>query len=317
MGFPKKRVNPTIKNRINRRLLRMCSKRAIKIVSKLPEPWKNKPTGRKPHDSKVVVVMCVLKILLRRTYDEIDELADDPRLKKILGKDKLPGHSVVHRGMKKLSMQYIRMMNEEIVREFKKEIVEIIVDSSGFRLINSSSWYDIRIKRENLRKDNDKLHAVCCARTGMILNFRITDWKKHDSPIFRQLIKDLRRIERAIGDSSYLSMKNCKLVVKRSSFFYFYPKSNSTARARHPKPWKEMIRSFFEEKEYWLSIYHIRSFIEGIFSSLKRCFGSTIRAVKKRMQKKELALKVISYNLKQSLYNIAAELWGLDLWVTP
>lgn len=317
MGVAKKRINPTIKNRVNRRLMRMASRKAKKIVEKLPEPWENKLTGRPPHESKVVVTMCVLKILLRKSYDEMDELADDPRLKKILDKDKLPGHSVVHRGMKKLSMQYIRLMNKEIAKAFETEIIEVIVDSSGFRLINSSSWYDIRIKRKNERKDNDKLHIICCARTGIILDFRITNWKRHDSPIFKQLIRDLRAIEKAIGDCAYLSINNCKLVIKKGGIPYFYIKRNSTARARHPKPWKEMIRSFFENKEEWLSIYHIRSIIEGIFSSLKKCFGSTVKAVKKRMQKKELALKVVSYNIKQALYNIAARLWDLDLWVAP
>lgn len=73
-----------------------------------------------------------------------------------------------------------------------------------------------------------------------------------------------------------------------------------------------MVRSFLENREIWLGVYHLRSLIEGIFSSLKR---STVRAVKRRMQKKELALKVVSYNIKQALYNTAAELWVLNLWV--
>jgi transposase len=315
VGIAKKRMNPTIKNRVNRRLLRMCSRKAKKIVDKLPEPWETKALGRPPHEPKIVVTMCVLKILLRKNYDEMDELADDPRLKDILGKEKLPGHSVVHRGMKKLSMEYIRLMSEEIARAFEKEIVEIIVDSTGFRLINSSSWYDIRIGRENQRKDNDKLHIICCARTGIILDFRITDWKRHDSPLLKQLIMDLRRVEKVVGDSAYLSINNCNLVVNKGGLPYFYIKSNTTARARHPKPWKEMVRSFFENRELWLSIYHIRSIIEGVFSSLKKCFGSTIKAVKRRMQQKELALKVLAYNIKQALYVECSELWGLNLWV--
>jgi transposase len=74
-----------------------------------------------------------------------------------------------------------------------------------------------------------------------------------------------------------------------------------------------MVRSFFEKMEQWLSVYHIRSFVEAVFSSLKICFGSTIRAVKNRMQKKELALKVVAYNIKQALYNIASRMWGLNL----
>jgi hypothetical protein len=34
-----------------------------------------------------------------------------------------------------------------------------------------------------------------------------------------------------------------------------------------------MVRSFFEKMEQWLSVYNIRSFVEAIFSSLKRYFG--------------------------------------------
>jgi hypothetical protein len=263
MGKPKKRLNPKVKNRVNRRILRMASKKVKKIVSKLPEPWNRNTIGRPSHEPKMVVAMCILKVLLCKTYDSVDELADDPRIQSILGTTRLPGHSVVHRGMLRLSMEYLRMINRELAAEFEMELVEIIVDSTGFRLMNSSSWYDMRIKRRNRRKDNIKLHIVCCARTGIVLYYKITKWYRNDSAVFKQLIKELKRFDKAVGDAGYISVENCDIVAKKGGKPYFMLKKSVGMRVRDEGAgaWNDMVLEFRTNNKEWLDVYHIRSYV--------------------------------------------------------
>jgi hypothetical protein len=151
---------------------------------------------------------------------------------------------------------------------------EVIVDSTGLRLVNSSSWYDIRIGRKNKRKDNIKLHVLYCGMAGLILDFRITDWKRYDSPVFRQLIRDLRIIEKANRRFSLFVNKELQACLSRKrDFLTSILKVIALQGQGIQKAWKQMVRSFFEKMEQWLSVYNIRSFVEAIFSSLKRCFG--------------------------------------------
>ncbi len=96
---------------------------------------------------------------------------------------------------------------------------------------------------------------------------------------------------------------------------FFLPKKNTTARARYKRPWKRMVRWFFNNPEQWLSIYHIRSVVESLFSSINKRLRSFLKSVKKEAQRKELALKVIGYNTRQVLYLELGKYLHLFLWV--
>ena len=52
--------------------------------------------------------------------------------------------------------------------------------------------------------------------------------------------------------------------------------------------------------------YHIRSMVEAVFSSIKRCFGPDIKSIKGWLKRRELAIKVLAYNIKRVLY--------IDFW---
>ncbi|MGF3554395.1 MAG: hypothetical protein ACQXXF_03835, partial [Thermoplasmatota archaeon] len=69
----------------------------------MPSPWKTKTKGRKGHDPKAVAVGCILKTGLNKTYDGIEAHMKDSETIKQHYK-KIPGHSVIQRGMKKLSI---------------------------------------------------------------------------------------------------------------------------------------------------------------------------------------------------------------------
>jgi len=56
------------------------------------------------------------------------------------------------------------------------------------------------------------------------------------------------------------------------------------------------MREIFDYGEYLK-----RNKIEGIFSALKRKYGSTLSTKKVRTQEKELTLKIIIYNLEKKI----------------
>ena len=316
MGKPRKRVNPKVTTRVNRDYKRLYLKKLVKVVGQLPAPWGRSPSGRPPHDAKVVATVCAYMDAFGHTYESIEaELKAMPCLKSVLGVEKLPGHSVIHRGKQKLSMKYIRTVNKKVTARLRRKGMVLVVDSTGFRVKTGSTWYDIRIKRENKRRDHDKLHLVIEIRRGSILDFRITSPYKHDSPRLRALLSDIDEVLRVIGDSGYLSRKNCDIVVEKGGKPFFALKENTISRAKGSRPWKEVVYFAREKGELWKAIYHMRSYVEAVIGALKKRFGSGLRAIKIRMRRKQLALRVLAYNIKQALYDEVAKTLGVPYWI--
>jgi transposase len=313
MGCAKKRINPKIVNHVNRNFNKLYTKQVIKAVQQLPPPWKPCKVGRNGHDPKKVATGCILKVGFNQTYDGIEAYLKESETFKTFFND-LPGHSVIHRGMKKLSIKYIRKVMNRVTRFLRRKGMNIAVDSTGFRTGNSSIWYDIRIKRKNKRKDCIKLHISIDVDTGIIHWFIMTSSRRHDSPEFKNLIKHLPELGNVLGDKGYSSRKNCQIVADKDGKPYLHFKDNATNKAKGKSAWIISIREYKNNTEEWLSTYHLRSIVESVFSSIKKRWGSFLRSLKKWMQKKELSLKVLSYNIKQVLMVQYAKECKIPLW---
>ena len=301
-------------------------KEIVKSVEDVGPCWSYKNKRGNPHHPVVVITCCVIKIFACKTYDSIESYLKRDKylpklLKKYLGKRKFPGHSVIDRGMEKLSQTYIKKLNKRIIIRFRRKRMIILVDSTGFSLSTSSKYFDIRIKRDNRKSENVKLNILVCANTGIIPAFTITNWKGKgtgDGTQFRILLKMINRVLLAIGDGAYLSRENCNAISKKKGRAIFHISEKEakkiTAKPLGSPEWKRMVKFFKENPEAYEALYHIRSFIESVNSSIKKRWGSFVKSRKKRMQKKELALKVLCYNVKQVLYNKRAKELGINLW---
>jgi len=313
MGSAKKRIDPKILNHVNRNFNQRYTKSVIKAVKQLPPPWKLNNKGRRGHNPYEVAAGCILKVGFNQTYDGIEAYLKESETFKIYFDD-LPGHSVIHRGMTRLSIKYIRKVMNRVTRFLRRKGMNIAVDSSGFRTVNSSIWYDIRIKRRSKRKDCIKLHISVDVDTGIIHWFTMTPSKRHDSPEFKNLIKHLPELGNVLGDKAYSSRNNCQIVADKDGKPYLHFKDNATNNAKSKPAWIISIREYKNNTEEWLSTYHLRSIVESVFSSIKKRWGSFLRSRKKWMQKKELSLKVLSYNVKQVLLVQYARECKISLW---
>jgi len=76
---------------------------------------------------------------------------------------------------------------------------------------------------------------------------------------------------------------NCQLVADKNGKPYMYFKGNATNKAKGKPAWIISIREFKKDKESWLEVYHLRSIVESVFSSIKKRWGSFLLCRKKRM----------------------------------
>jgi hypothetical protein len=316
MGKPKRRANPKVVSRVDKNLEELTAKEAKKFVRKLSPPWEENKRGRRPtHDSRTVFILCLLMVSLNLTYDKMESEIRKGHLQRILEVKTLPGHSVLNRGMLRLNQKYVRKFNKLLVRKFLKKGVTIIVDSTGIRLKTSSSWYDIRIGRKNKRKDNAKFHIAIEISRNTIVGYKITSWKRSDSVQLKFLLTNVDEVLRVLADAGYLSRENCNVVAKKNGKPYFRIQERTTAKAKGSASWKKMVNFAQKRKELYDQILGLRSVIESIMSAIKRRYGNSVRAIKRKTRNISIALRVLAFNIKQTLYDKTAKRLGLPFWV--
>jgi len=104
-------------------------------------------------------------------------------------------------------------------------------------------------------------------------------------------------VEAVAADSAYLSRRNCDIVEALGAKPFIKLKCNVKGKSHGSFAWRRMVHDFRRNPEEWKRVYHFRSSAESAFSALKRKFGYRLSAIRKDLQRKELMVKVIVYNL--------------------
>ena len=159
-------------------------------------------------------------------------------------------------------------------------------------------WLNVRHGRKKRRKDFLKLHFIVDCDSLLILSFKVTPPFKADSKQVEELLKFIGSLGRLCADKAYLSRKICNLIAKHGGRPYISVKKNVTKiRSQGSKAWREMLVMYRRSKKLYKKRYHRRSLAETAVSTVKRRFDYTLYSKKRRGQKNELRLKVITYNL--------------------
>jgi transposase len=158
-------------------------------------------------------------------------------------------------------------------------------------------WLSVRHGRRKRRKDFLKLHFIVDC-SSLILSFKVTPPFKADSKQVEELLKFVRDLGRLCADKAYLSRKICHLIDKHGGRPYISVKRNvRKIRSKGSKAWREMLVMYRRSKKLYKKRYHRRSLAETAVSTVKRRFDHTLYSKKRRAQKNELRLKVLTYNL--------------------
>jgi len=152
-----------------------------------------------------------------------------------------------------------------------------------------------------------KLHAAIEMKHRAIVSFNFTRTNVHEITQLEKLLEPLYDLGDVYADSGYLSVNNCWVIVMKGGTPFIRPKKTTTGKSKHDNPFSEMIDRYKQNKEKWMKKYHQRSNIEAVFSSLKRRFGGFVTSIKRCLQQKEIALKIIIYNLMVLVRKIVEE----------
>lgn len=236
MGEPRMRLNPKVESRVNRILLNQAMELLLSVILCLPARTTNK-RGTAPYDYRDILTLCILRILLKKTYTDYEiEMRSDPRICQAFGMKILPGKSTIQRGMEMMSMNLLWQINLLMLKDIVRTKLNILIDSSGIRIFARSIWFCLRIKREISKRECDKVHLAVDADLLLVLNWRITNGKRNDSPFFVVLLEPFRLLGNVMADKGYLSRKNFQFVSdRRGQAFIPFKKGKKKGSTDSPK----------------------------------------------------------------------------------
>ena len=314
MGKPNIRLNPQIDSIRNRVLLERGTLFLLSIALLLPESPKKSGKGRKPYDYRIVLVLCILRILLRKKYADYEtEMRFDKRLMEMLKLDRLPCKSTINNYALMFTLSFLSNFNKKLIEAWVKKPIDLLLDSSGIRLVGRSIWFCIRTKKKILKKDCDKIHLAVSLCSLLIANFKISNIKRNDSPFLKKLLKPFRFLGLLITDKGYSGKKNAEYVAKKKGAFFSPFKSNVDGKGL--SYWSNLFKLWKIFPSLCEGIYNQRSKIEAVFSALKNRYGDQLYSKRWFMRRREMAMRFIAYNVRIIIGMQIAREKNIPLWV--
>ena len=315
MGEPITRLNPQVESQVQKILFVRAIELILGIVMILPENDCQKQ-GPRPYDYRMVLSLCIFRILLRKTYADYEiEMRADQRICKILGLQILPRKSTIQRCLAQTKMEMLRTINFILLEDWMKRKLNILLDASGIRIVGRSVWFSLRAKRPISRRECDKIHIAICSDVHVILNWFITEGKRHDSPFFRRLLNPFKFLGFVLADVGYLARKNVQYVFdKKGAVFIPFKKGNTAKPKSHPA-WKFLFQLWGRAWSLCKGIYNQRSKVEAVFAALKKRYGDNLYSKGTLIRRREMAMRFLAYNIRIVICYRYANEQGLPLWV--
>lgn len=309
------RLNPRVESIRCRVLLQRATELLLHFALLLAEP-KYKGKGRRPYDYRIVLVLCILRVVLRKTYAWYEtEMRTDKRLMEMLNIKYLPCKSTINDYvLKYFTLSFLLAFNKKLVDKWLKKPVDLLLDASGIRLVGRSIWFCIKTKTKIRRKDCDKIHVAVSLCSLLIANFRITNSRRNDSPFLRKLLQPFRILGLVLADKAYGGKKNTEFVVDKKKGAFFCPYKEN-AKPSGFNVWKKIFDLWNSLGVLCKGIYNQRSKIEAVFSALKKTWGDQLHGKKWYTRRREMAIRFIAYNVRIIVGIQIAREKQLPLWV--
>ena len=314
MGKPHVRLNPQIDSIRNRVLVEKGTEILLSVALLLPSPRERRGKGRRPYDYRIMLVICILRILLRKRYADYEsEVRTNKTIMELLKLPTMPCKSTVHNYAMQFTLSVLCQFNRRLIDEWVKKPVDLLVDASGIRLVGKSIWFCIRTNQKILKKDCDKIHIAVSNCSLLIASFRISNSKRNDSPFLRKLLKPFEKLGLIIVDKGYSNKTNATYVARKEGAFFSPFKKNA-----HPQGlnvWAYLHRLWNAFPSLCKGIYNHRNKVEAVFSALKNRYGDQLYAEKWYMRRREMAMRFIAYNVRIIIGIQIAREKGIPLWV--
>jgi len=252
---------------------------------------------KKTFDNFQHLFLLVAKEHTNYGYRMFVESLYDSKIPKYIGLKKIPHFTTLQKFAQRLPSRIIDKLVFLTKDLFKKKTKILGSDSTGLELDHASSHYCKRIDRQEPVKGFVNLNMICDVENKNILVTKIRKHRRSDHSDFMPMFNKIKKLDfdYFVADKGYDSDKNHEAIYVSGAISQIKTRDFGS-KGVHKKRFREKAKQDFDQE-----IYGKREITESVFSSLKRKYGSRLRARKYKTQKIELLFKVLSYNIERAI----------------
>lgn len=262
-------------------------------VKRVLRPYSDK-FSKKTYAQPQLAVSILLMRYENKTYRDIaDLLIELAQYFDFL--DDIPHFTTLQKFFQRIPSYIWDFLLGKTIELFDIDVADIGMDASGYRLNHASQHYENRIKRPNQRKRYMK-HYVSGDTTKQVI-ITSESWRScvNDTKRFKPILKKTRKLTRigdATADKGFDSEDNHRYAREEVEAKSIIPLRYRTTLEKTRGFCRRKLRRYFPKKRY-----DRRVIIETINSVEKRKFGDTVRSRKLKMQRREMKVTDIVYNI--------------------
>lgn len=255
-------------------------------------PRYNSKFSKKTYDNYQKIIILFLKQKTGLSYDLlIDDLKTRTIILEMLGLTKVPDPSTIKKFAKRIGFKILDWFLKNCINLTDKKKLNTAVDATGFKLQDGSYHYRKILGLPTAVKKYVKASAIIDTDLQLVLATKFRKNLRHDIIDFKTLVNQAKEIKQIViitADKGYDSEDIRRFVIEEIGAECQIKIKGELGV--HP--------GFYRKRFILVEIkYHQRSLIETVFSVIKRVFGEIIYSKNWLMQKKELLLRCITYNL--------------------
>lgn len=253
---------------------------------------------KKTFNNQQHLFLLVAKEHSRYGYRMFVESLYDSKLPQYIGLRKIPHFTTLQKFAQRLEAKILSKLIFLTQHLFKEHGTFFGIDGTGFGLDHASHHYCKRIGRTKPVKGFVTLQALSDLYNKVILVPKIRKRRRHDTVDFLPMWNKVKHLDFDffVADKGYDSEENHKAVFEAGKDSLI-----SLKNADLPIYKTGGVHRKKAKREFEIGLYTQREITESIFSSLKRKYGSKLRARKFKTQKIELLFKILAYNIERAV----------------
>ncbi|MFH1606026.1 MAG: transposase [Nanoarchaeota archaeon] len=242
------------------------------------------------------------------TYDyrKFIESLYDSKIPSYISLKRIPHFTTLQKFAKRLEAKLVQKLVFLTRNLFKEQGTFFGADSTGLELDHASSHYCKRINRDKPVKGFVNLNALSDLYNKIILVTKIRKKRRHDCSDFLPMYNKVKHLDfdYFVADKGYDSDKNHQAIFESGKQSLISLKNKDLPIHKTSGRYRKLAKKEFEQ-----GLYTQREITESIFSSLKRKYGSKLKARKYKTQKIELLCKILAYNIERATRSIIEMLY--------
>jgi hypothetical protein len=253
-----------------------------------------------------VAIVCIMKYF-RLHYRSVVQLLElTPGIRKVIGIGGMPHYTTVQKFFRRFSSWTVERLLRQTVRLFGIKESVLAVDSTGFSSNTSSRYYAmIRYRQTEGVWRDAYIRNAASVDTGTHAIVSILPRKVHTSD-YKDMIPMMKKSVRVVNVGTVVADRGYDAEYN-NSFVRDVIGARNVIRVR-TRPRRKAGGRLRRESEgsFDWKTYGRRNIAETVFSVVKRKFGDTLYSRSLRLQKKELKVMCIVYNLHRYVGSVCS-----------